>query len=855
MANSIANLNVRLGFIFDQKSLDRLQRTLQGSAQRLSRIGTDLSLTLSAPLGALGVASIRAAGDLESLENALKSQLGSAEAAKKELELLRQEALKPGLGFEQAVKGSVSLQAVGFSADFARKTLAEFGNALAIAGKGKAELDGVALALTQISAKGIVSAEEINQIAERLPQIRTLMKQAFGTASTEELQKLGITAQQFTEGIVKEMEKLPRATGGIKNSIENAGDAVTQFLGSIGREINTAFNLTELSESLSKSLKGAADAFAGLDDSTKRTIVQFGLAVVAAGPLIKVYGALVGAAGQLIGVWSGMAAGLSRLGAFVTSTATAFNALNLATKAFVVIGVATAVLSLANNMGAFNRELTATEKAQQLVNDVQREAVSSIASEKAAVDTLIAVINSEVSSRDAKARALDKLKSISPEYFGQLKEEGGLVNGLTESYGRYVAALLNSARAEAAKGKLVDIEKQLLELEDGRAAKLKENTALALAYGKSAGETAKRESEIYNKQIGELNAKKQALAAVVIASENNTAQLKTATPAVTANTSATVTATQSAKALAAAKREKTQATKDAKAADDEETASMERYAKMIREIEQAWLDEAKAEVDARAASVGATDTSTGAPGGEVQLGNLGANVATLPPALTASQLAMQGLNETALSFKEIFSGGGSVLETLNQINSSATVFGNTFSLVSEQVAESGTLMQSIFLGMGAAMSQAATGGASSFAELASAALASAGKIVKAFIQQGVAATVAKALNFLPFPFNLAAGAAAGAAASALFSRAISSISVPGFAKGTKDAPGGLALVGERGAELINLPKHSQVYNANQTSKMLSGMGGDINLGGEFTVRGTDLVLVLENTQRKNSRFR
>ena len=88
-------------------------------------------------------AAVKAAGDMESLQLAMESQLGSAEAARKELELLRIEALKPGLGFEQAVRGSVALQSVGFSADKSRKIITEFGNALSIAGKGAAELDGV----------------------------------------------------------------------------------------------------------------------------------------------------------------------------------------------------------------------------------------------------------------------------------------------------------------------------------------------------------------------------------------------------------------------------------------------------------------------------------------------------------------------------------------------------------------------------------------------------------------------------------------------------------------------------------------------------------------------------------------
>lgn len=96
----------------------------------------------------------------------------------------------------------------------------------------------------------------------------------------------------------------------------------------------------------------------------------------------------------------------------------------------------------------------------------------------------------------------------------------------------------------------------------------------------------------------------------------------------------------------------------------------------------------------------------------------------------------------------------------------------------------------------------------------------------------------------------------GGVAAALFTKAIGSIGVKGFARGTKNAPGGMALVGEQGPELINLPRGSQVFPTPKTNAMLSGMGGGgITVGGEFTVRGTDLVLVLERTQNKNERFR
>lgn len=51
------------------------------------------------------------------------------------------------------------------------------------------------------------------------------------------------------------------------------------------------------------------------------------------------------------------------------------------------------------------------------------------------------------------------------------------------------------------------------------------------------------------------------------------------------------------------------------------------------------------------------------------------------------------------------------------------------------------------------------------------------------------------------------------------------IKIPGFATGTNFAPGGLAMVGERGPELVNLPRGSQVFDAQKTKGMMKGGAG------------------------------
>lgn len=54
--------------------------------------------------------------------------------------------------------------------------------------------------------------------------------------------------------------------------------------------------------------------------------------------------------------------------------------------------------------------------------------------------------------------------------------------------------------------------------------------------------------------------------------------------------------------------------------------------------------------------------------------------------------------------------------------------------------------------------------------------------------------------------------------------------IPGFANGTNYAPGGLAMVGERGRELVNLPRGSQVIPNGQTEALMASRKVDVTVG-------------------------
>jgi len=209
---------------------------------------------------AFGAWGISVAAQRQSVELGLKSMLGSAEAASRAMKRLQAVALKPGVTFDSGAQLATSLIAVRIEADVAIDAIEQFGNALALAGRGEAELQRVGVALSQIVSKGKVSAEEINQLAEAVPQIRAVMTDVFGTADTEKLQKefaaAGVSAEQFIGLIVKGFGALPRAADSFANSITNLKAAF--------RDVAAAFGAAFATDEGAQGLRDITAAVTGL---------------------------------------------------------------------------------------------------------------------------------------------------------------------------------------------------------------------------------------------------------------------------------------------------------------------------------------------------------------------------------------------------------------------------------------------------------------------------------------------------------------------------------------------------------------------------------------------------------------
>jgi tape measure domain-containing protein len=286
-----ADLNVRLGVVIKdfEKSLKRAERSLRKSAQQMSDIGSSLTQAVSVPVAGVGIASLKAAGDIEALEKGLAAVLPASASAADELERLRKIAELPGLGFEQAIRGSVRLQAVGFNADQAAAALDAFGRIVATTGGTAQELDSVVRQITQINAKGRILAEDLNIIQENAPAVSIALQDAFGTTNVEAIRETGISAGEFTQRLIQavnESEKFSKVNGGLKNALENVGISLRIFLSDLGRQINTLFDVQGLAQRFSETLNRLGTAFKGLDEEQQKNIIRFALLAAAIGPAL-----------------------------------------------------------------------------------------------------------------------------------------------------------------------------------------------------------------------------------------------------------------------------------------------------------------------------------------------------------------------------------------------------------------------------------------------------------------------------------------------------------------------------------------------------------------------------------------
>lgn len=821
MANRI---NIVFGIDISQleRTLNRTQKRLDRLSNSLRQTGATLTQSLTLPLGLAAGASIRAFAQFEKLEKGLVAVTGNAELAAEELQLLREVAKLPGLGFQEAVQGSVNLQAVGLSAEQARKTLVGFGAALAVTGGGKNELSEVQRQLTQIISKNRILQEDYGVLQERVPLIGNALQAAFGTRNIENVRKLGISGKEFVERISEALAQLPETqsvTGGLANAFENLEDSVTLSAVSFGKAIADAINLESILNTLADSVAAVVGWFQSLTPETQRTILIITGITAAIGPL-------------LIGI-----SGLTKL----VSLATAGFAALASPVGLIIIAVgllAAAYLSL-------NSRMREGEAVRKTLNQLEKSAAQNSVEQRTAVDLLVKRLKDENTSNDEKKRILNELKQISPEYFGQLRLNKTLTEDVTAAQKLFNAELLRTAKIEAAKGQLVEIEKQLLNVVEASRPSVLQSLANGFVNYGNAAALAAKQVETFS---GNLAQNKKNLEAQRDALVNVVSGLVSQGPVTTLGGGGGDEPTSPAAPIGDGAIKKLQ----------EYTTASTR----IRIEFNAWL-----------ASIRATKVETSLLNKELlkikdvesplkrqeellfsldeQLNNTAKSGAALGKSLGETLQAQVSLTEQAVT---------SAIEQFGANSLAVEILAETLGVLKERLAEI-TEQQLIFAQVQNVVASSFESGASAIEKSGSivqqvlkatarGALQAAASFAKAKIIEGITSVIADSFKKFGI-FGAAIAGGAGALAGSIFQIAINKITAPKLAAGGITTGPTLALIGDNpsGREaVIPFEKMGQFLD-------MAGAGRAIRVTGLFEVKGSDLILVLDRAKQDQIRIR
>ncbi|WP_316817279.1 tape measure protein [Pedobacter nyackensis] len=319
MANE--NLNYVFGADISafQNAIKSVQSGLKETGDKLKDIGGDLSTYVSLPLAALGGAAIKAFGDIQSLKNGLTAVTGSAAETEKQFKRLTELAKLPGLGLQEVTKGSINLQVIGFTAEKAEKSIRAFGNAVATVGGGREQFERATYGLAQLANTDFPLGEDLNIIKDAIPQVTPLLKEAFGSARSDELKEMGVSSAQVVDAIVNGLSKLPPVAGGVNAAFENLKDGVFTNLAEVGEIINKNLDISALSDKIVDGISSITNWFKNLSlEVQKATLIFAGLAIVIP-PILVGLGALMSTV--LPALIAGFAALISPIGLVVVAIA------------------------------------------------------------------------------------------------------------------------------------------------------------------------------------------------------------------------------------------------------------------------------------------------------------------------------------------------------------------------------------------------------------------------------------------------------------------------------------------------------------------------------------------------------
>lgn len=198
---------------------------------------------LTSQLQRAGAAVFEFSSKMEQSRVAFSTLMGDSRRAAQHIRELQELTVKFPLDFTAISSLSQRLQGAGIEAAKVIPLIKDIGNVAAATGTLSAErMEGIGVALSQIASKGKVSAEEMEQLAERGVPAWKLLSEAIGK-TTGEVRKLAEDGQISSDQLFAAFQRLSRVKFGdaMKNQAKTFSGAMKQIENVLMLTAATAF--------------------------------------------------------------------------------------------------------------------------------------------------------------------------------------------------------------------------------------------------------------------------------------------------------------------------------------------------------------------------------------------------------------------------------------------------------------------------------------------------------------------------------------------------------------------------------------------------------------------------------------
>lgn len=266
-ARDQASKAVKAAFGSVQSSAQSAMNTVTTGA----KVATAALVTLTGAISKVGVGYNAM---MEQSAIAWETILGSQEEAKQTLKELEIMGAKTPFEFEGLDKAAKLLNMAGYEGDNLFKTLTAVGDAVSAIGGGQEELQGVSMAIFQMASKGKISAEEMNQLAERGIPAWQMIADAQGK-SVQQMMEMSQNGELFAKDVLPQLtEQLGKRFGG---AMEKQSSTFNGMLSTIKDNLKMiASQMSQgLFENLKSSMEGAIPLLSGFMELLKGNSIKF----------------------------------------------------------------------------------------------------------------------------------------------------------------------------------------------------------------------------------------------------------------------------------------------------------------------------------------------------------------------------------------------------------------------------------------------------------------------------------------------------------------------------------------------------------------------------------------------------